>query len=167
MLNVGTHIRVYHERHFSNNSCSCDFIMPWSCPVYPWKHYGTFLFSKIFISTLPLAIKVSKLHWGILKSSCNTSFILGVYKMHLHQRIPDRISEFESDNTWSHFLLKTGQQPVKYPTLLIFDGFLGITRGKCYPISIRRPDLESSPHAASFRSQNERRVKTLICWPPL
>ena len=46
-----------------------------------------------------------------------------------------------------------------------FRPFFGQKRGKCHPISILRPDLESSHQGASFRHQNERRVTTLFFDP--
>ena len=71
--------------------------------------------------------------------------------------------------TWSQNLNRITFDPVsgqkkkrsklaKYPTLpIVFEQ----KRIKCYHISILRPDLASPHQGASFRTQNERRLKKM------
>ena len=81
------------------------------------------------------------------------------------ERIPNLVSELKLDDICPCFWPKIVE---KWQNTLFchFDLFFGGGECiKCYPISIFRPDLESSHQGASFRHQNELIVNTLFLAP--
>ena len=85
--------------------------------------------------------------------------------MRLDDMIPN-IPELKSDDIYPSFGPKKKQSKTdKIWNFASFDRFFAKNGVKCYPISILRPDLESSHHGGSFRPRNEERIKTLFLIP--
>ena len=88
--------------------------------------------------------------------------------MRLDERIPNLVSELKSDENYPSFWPKKNSRKLaKYHILSVFDRFFfAKNRVKYYPISVMRPELESSHQGASFKPQNERWCYALFLHPP-
>ena len=85
--------------------------------------------------------------------------------MRLYARIPNLVSELKSENSWAPFWPKNRRMWQNTRIYQFSTLFLTKKGVKYYPISILRPDLESSHQGASNWLQIERKIQTLFFGP--
>ena len=116
---------------------------------------------------LPRPIENVDNAWQV-KTSKYENHIKRAYNMQNDEMILNLASELKLDNIWPSFgktkMVENWLYRDIVDNLPIFDGFMAKIGIKCCPISILRPDLESSHHFAYYRPSFDM-IFIFFCFP--